>query len=107
MEDRLLFERDVVSAVDKHTDDDGLLDDDITCILEEVKSVVLAGSKEAMRNLDRYNKFAPKQKRVELFEDENIVLERRGDQYFISLYDKEGNFQQEFNLVVGEQNGSI
>ena len=29
----------VVKAVDKHTNDDGTLDDDITCILEEVPSV--------------------------------------------------------------------
>ena len=35
--DRLLLESDVVKAVDKHTNDDGTLDDDITCILEEVK----------------------------------------------------------------------
>ena len=29
----------VVKAIDKHTNDDGTLDDDITCILEEVPSV--------------------------------------------------------------------
>ena len=33
---RLLSEEDVVKAVDKHTLNDGRLDDDITCILEEV-----------------------------------------------------------------------
>lgn len=33
---RLLSEEDVVKAVDKHTNDDGRFDDDITCILEEV-----------------------------------------------------------------------
>lgn len=31
--------QDVVKAVDKHTNDDGTLDDDITCILEDVPSV--------------------------------------------------------------------
>lgn len=34
---RLLCEDDVVKSVDKHTNDDGTLDDDITCILEEVE----------------------------------------------------------------------
>lgn len=33
---RLLREEDVIKAVDEHTNDDGYLDDDITCILEEV-----------------------------------------------------------------------
>ena len=34
---RLLCEDDVIKAVDKHTNDDGSLDDDISCILEEVE----------------------------------------------------------------------
>ena len=34
---RLLCEDDVIKTVDKHTNDDGSLDDDISCILEEVK----------------------------------------------------------------------
>lgn len=33
---RLLNAEDVVKAVDCHTNEDGRLDDDITCILEEV-----------------------------------------------------------------------
>ena len=45
---RILLEEDVIKAVDKHTNEDGTLDDDISCILEEVKSVVIMGSKEAM-----------------------------------------------------------
>lgn len=36
---RLLKEEDVVRTVDKHTLDDDRLDDDITCILEEVQTV--------------------------------------------------------------------
>ena len=47
MANRLLFEKDVIKAVDKHTNDDSQLDDDISCILEEVNPVVLVGSKEA------------------------------------------------------------
>lgn len=34
---RLLCEDDVIKAVDKYTNDDGSLDDDISCILEEVE----------------------------------------------------------------------
>ena len=37
MMDRYLLESEVVKAVDRHTGDDGRLDDDITCILEEVE----------------------------------------------------------------------
>ena len=48
---RLLCEDDVIKAVDKHTNDDGTLDDDISCILEEIKDVVIAGSKDAMNKL--------------------------------------------------------
>lgn len=35
---RLLREGDIIRVVDKHTNVDGSLDNDITCILEEVKS---------------------------------------------------------------------
>ena len=50
---RLLCEDDVIKTVDKHTNDDGSLDDDISCILEEVKDVVIAGSKKAMKELNK------------------------------------------------------
>ena len=36
---RCLLEMDVIKAIDKHTREDGTLDDDISCILEEVESV--------------------------------------------------------------------
>ena len=48
---RILCEDDVIKAVDKHTNKDGTLDNDISCILEEVKSVVIMGSKEAMSKI--------------------------------------------------------
>ena len=50
---RLLCEDDVIKAVDKHTNDDGSLDDDINCILEEVKDVIIADSKKAMNELNK------------------------------------------------------
>ena len=100
MANRLLFERDVIRAVDKHTNDKNQLDDDISCILEEVNPVVLVGSKEAIDSLKVEIKPVQKQKRVELFENEDVVLEQRGNRYYLSLYDKKGNFQREVTIDV-------
>lgn len=50
---RLLCEDDVIKAVNKHTNYDGSLDDDISFILEEVKDVVIADSKETMNELNK------------------------------------------------------
>lgn len=50
---RVLCEDDAIKAVDKHTNEDGTLDNDISCILEEVKDVVIMGSKEAMSSLNK------------------------------------------------------
>ena len=97
---RLLFEKDVIRAVDKHTNDDSQLDDDISCILEELKSPVFVGSKDALNNFKIENKPVQKQKRVELFENEDVVLEQRGNRYYLSLYDKEGKFQREVTVDV-------
>ena len=100
MENRLLFEKDVIRAVDKHTNDDNKLDDDISCILEELKSPIFVGSKETMNNFKIENKPVKKQRRVELFENEDVVLEQRGNRYYLSLYDKKGNFQREVTIDV-------
>lgn len=35
---RLIDDADVVKAIDKHTQPDGTLDDDISCVLEEVQT---------------------------------------------------------------------
>ena len=71
---RILLEEDVIKAVDKHTNEDGTLDNDISCILEEVKSVVIMGSKETMENIKveqpcEYCNFneEPKEKHIELY----------------------------------------
>ena len=97
---RLLFEKDVIRAVDKHTNDDNKLDDDISCILEELKSPIFVGSKEAMNNFKIENEPMQKQRRVLLFENENLDLEQRGNKYYLSLYDKKGNFQREVTIDV-------
>lgn len=100
VENRLLLESEVIKTVDKHTNDENRLDNDISCILEEVNSVVLVGSKEAMNNFKIETKPVQKQKRVELFENEDVVLEQRGNRYYLSLYDKEGKFQREVTIDI-------
>ena len=97
---RLLFEKDVIKAFDRHTNDDNQLDDDISCILEELESPIFVDSKEAINNFKIENKPVQKQKRVELFENEDVVLEQRGNRYYLSLYDKEGKFQREVTIDV-------
>ena len=99
MENRLLFERDVIKAVDKHTTDDEKLDNDISCILEEVKSPIFIGSREGL-NTELENKPVEKEKRIQLYENEDIILEQRGNKYYLSLYDKDGKFQREVTVIV-------
>lgn len=100
MANRLLLESEVIKVVDKNTNDESQLDNDISCILEEVNPVVLVGSKEALDSLKVECKPAQKQKRIELFENEDVVLEQRGNRYYLSLYDKEGKFQREVTIDV-------
>ena len=99
MENRLLFEKDVIKAVDKHTNDKNRLDNDISCILEEVGTATIELPPIIFPSKSK-NKPVQKQKRVELFENEDVVLEQRGNRYYLSLYDKEGNFQREVTIDV-------
>ena len=96
---RLLLQSDVIRIVDKHTNDENKLDNDISCILKEVETatielppIILSPKVET--------KPVQKQKRVQLFENEDVVLEQRGNRYYLSLYDKEGNFQREVTIDV-------
>lgn len=99
MENRLLFERDVIKAVDKHTTDDEKLDNDISCILEEVKTATIELPPVLLTEKIE-NKLIEKEKRVQLYENEDIILEQRGNKYFLSLYDKDGKFQREITIVI-------
>lgn len=99
MANRLLFEKDIIRAIDRHTNDDSKLDDDISCILEEVETatielppIILSPKVET--------KPVQKQRRVLLFENENLDLEQRGNRYYLSIYDKEGKFQREVTIDV-------
>lgn len=100
MTNRLLLENEVIKTVDKHTNNENQLDNDISCILEEVNPVVFVGSKEAIDSLKVETKLVQKQKRIELFENEDVVLEQRGNRYYLSLYDDKGNFQIEVTIDV-------
>lgn len=94
MSNRLLFEKDVIKAVDRHTKDDDRLDDDISCILGKLKSPIQIGS------IKIDDEPSQKQRRVLLFENENLDLEQRGNRYYLSLYNKEGTFQREVTIEV-------
>lgn len=96
---RLLFESEVIKTVDKHTNDENQLDNDISCILEEAKTATVELPPILLENKVE-NKPVKKQKRVQLFENEDVVLEQRGNRYYLSLYDKEGKFQREVTIDV-------
>jgi len=98
MENRLLWENDVIKAIRNHTNIMGQLEDSITHILDDVQSVTIIGSKQALDNLQVEYKQVQKQKRVEIFENKDVVLEQRGNKYYLSLYDKKGNFQREVTI---------
>ena len=95
MAGRLLFESDVIRAIDKHTTNDKL-DNDISCILKEVASPIKIGS------IKIDDEPLQKQRRVLLFENENLDLEQRGNRYYLSLYNKGGKFQREVTIDVKE-----
>ena len=67
---RLLNEKDVVKVVDKHTLDDGRLDDDITCILEEVPTANIGLAKWLTNEIDRA------QRNFDVYAIEEAILER-------------------------------
>ena len=74
---RLLCEDDVIKAVDKHTKEDGMLDDDISCILEEVKDYrdkIACAIEKTTMNIVPESKLSLSCPRVFMFKlkDENI-----------------------------------
>lgn len=99
MENRLLFESEVIKTVDKHTNDENQLDNDISCILEEVGTATIELPPITLPSKSE-NKPVQKQKRVQLFENDDVVLEQRGNRYYLSLYNKEGKFQREVTIDV-------
>ena len=74
---RLIDEADVVKAIDNHTQPDGTLDDDISCILEEVPT---AFDKEKV--IDKLEKL-----RVGYF----LCIANTGDEKLDCAYENVGN----------------
>lgn len=95
--DRLLRESDVIRVIDKHTSDDNKLDNDITCILENVETASI-DIPPLMLNAEACDKRPKKEKRVQLFENDNLILEQRGNKYYLSLYDTIGRFKKEVTI---------
>lgn len=79
---RLLCEDDIIKVVDKHTREDGTLDDDISCILEEIKDVVIVGSKEVIKNSQSISKqtaippVKPKETKIIPYTESTITVPR-------------------------------
>lgn len=99
--DRLLRESDVIRTIDKHTSDDNKLDNDITCILENVETASidippLMLNAEACDERPRPRK----EKRVQLFENDNLILEQRENKYYLSFFDDKGKFRREVTITL-------
>lgn len=74
MQDKLLLQSDVIKVVDKHTNDRNVLDDDISCILGEIKPVVLMGTKNAIDNM-----IGEENKRMKVVK--KVAIELTNDEY--------------------------
>ena len=99
--DRLLLESDVIRTIDKHISDDNKLDNDITCILENVETASmdippLMLDAEACDERPR----PMKEKRVQLFENDNLILEQRESKYYLSFFDDKGKFRREVTITL-------
>lgn len=81
---KLLKYEDVVKAVDKHTKDDGRLDDDITCILEEVPAANIGLEKWLSQ------KIAEAQKEWDVYVVESALPERDAYMNVISYLKMKG-----------------
>lgn len=67
--------------------------DEETMALSKIKA-------EEFRQRAKKSMPVEKEKRVQLYENEDIILEQRGNKYYLSLYDKEGKFQREVTIAV-------
>lgn len=100
--DRLLRESDVIKVINEHTND-GKIDKDIRCILENIETASidlppLILNTEACDENPRQKK----ERRVQLFENDNLILEQRGDKYYLSFFDDDGKFRREVTIVLND-----
>lgn len=98
MSNRLLYENEVVKVLNKHIIGDRIFGEVSDIIEKCVPTAHILSNKTVC--VDNSVKISEKQKRVELFENDDIILEQRGNRYYLSLYDKEGNFQREVTIDV-------
>lgn len=98
--DRLLLESDVIKAINEHTND-GKFDNDIRCILENVETAsidippLMLNAEACGESLRSW-----KEKRVQLFENNNLILEQRGSKYYLSFFDDKGKFRREVSITL-------
>ena len=43
-----------------------------------------------------------KEKRIQLCEDDEVILEKRANKYYLSIYDEDGNFKREIIIEVDD-----
>lgn len=91
--DRLLQQKDVIRAIDEHITADGKLDNDITCILENIRAALIDDIGIPLEP-------PKKEKRMQLFENNNLILEQRGNKYYLSFFDDEGKFRREVTITL-------
>ena len=73
MSDDLISKKAVIAAVDRHTREDGTLDDDISVILEEVKTAF--DKEKVVKQIEDYRDLVPEWALKEIIE---IVKEKGG-----------------------------
>lgn len=98
--ERLLRESDVIKVINEHTND-GKFDNDIRCILENIETVSM-DIPSLMLNAEACdeNPRPKKERRVQLFENNNLILDHRGNKYYLSFFDDDGKFRREVTIVL-------
>ena len=49
-----------------------------------------------------FKNMVEKEKRIQLCEDDEVILEKRANKYYLSIYDEDGNFRREIIIEVDE-----
>lgn len=98
--DRLLRESCVIKVIEEHAVD-GKFDNDIRCILENIETAYidippLMLSAKACDGSPKQRK----EKRMQLFENNNLILEQRGNKYYLSFFDDDGKFRREVTITL-------
>lgn len=80
---RLLREEDVIRTVDKHTNDGGTLDNDISCILEEVKDASNVVSWVSVE--DRLPVVTLEKEYPSIFVSDLVLIQTRKGEMFVAI----------------------